>query len=155
MNLEFSSNAPRSSKKALEELLFLNPHQHLVREGIINSLAKFGHPQLVETEHGWSVRVGAEEAQTLFAFDRARLIQDPVGVVVFLRTPASVIVIVHVAVHPDYALKTGKVGAGLGVTLIEKVMEIATRIVGVQRIVFFYRQQVVIQLTPRTAAKPT
>jgi ribosomal protein S18 acetylase RimI-like enzyme len=151
VKFEFSSNAPRSSKEALEKLLFLNPHQHLVRDGILNSLAKFGHPQLVETEHGWSVSVGTEEAQTLFAFDRARLVQDPVGVVVFLRTPPSDIVIAHVAVHPDYALQAGNVGAGLGVTLIEKVMEIATRIVGVKRIVFFYRQQVVIQLTLRTA----
>jgi hypothetical protein len=125
----------------------------MVRDGILNSLAQFGHPQLVETEHGWSVCVGTEEAQTLFAFDQARLIKEPIGVVVFLRKSPSDIVIVHVAVHPDYALQAGKAGAGLGVTLIEKVMEIATRIVGVKRIVFFYRQQVVIQLSRSMTAQ--
>jgi len=38
---------------------------------------------------------------------------------------------------------------GLGLALIEKVKEIAARIVGVQRIVFFYRPEVVIQLGNR------
>jgi hypothetical protein len=32
------------------------------------------------------------------------------------------------------------------VLLVEKVKEIASRIVGVQRIIFFYRQEVVIRL---------
>jgi hypothetical protein len=35
---------------------------------------------------------------------------------------------------------------GLGLTLVEKVKEIAARIVGIKRIVFFYRQEVVIKL---------
>ena len=53
---------------------------------------------------------------------------------------------VVLAVHPDYALQGRRSGVGLGVTLFEKVKEIAARIVGVQRIVFFYRQEVVIRL---------
>ena len=52
----------------------------------------------------------------------------------------------HVAVHPDYALQGSDAGVGLGVTLIEKVKEIAARIVGIKRIVFFYRQQVVLRV---------
>src|ERR1044071_6808021 len=153
MNLEFSSNAPKSSKAALEELLFFNARQHRVREGIVNSLAKFGHPRLVETEGGLSVRVGTQEAQTLFAFDRRRT-KDPVGVVVFIRTSPSDIVIMHVAVHPAYGLQSRELGIGLGVVLIEKVKEVATRIVGVKRILLFYRKEVVIQVTPRQSAKP-
>jgi uncharacterized protein YunC (DUF1805 family) len=67
-------------------------------------------------------------------------------VIVFLRTAPEEIAIMHVAVHPDYALQGAEGGVGLGVTLVEKVKEIASRIVGVQRIVFFYRQEVVIRL---------
>ncbi len=52
----------------------------------------------------------------------------------------------HVAVGDDYALQGSQAGLGLGVTLVEKVKEIACRIVGVKRIVFFYRQEVVIRL---------
>jgi hypothetical protein len=146
MNLSFSSRAPRECRAALEELLFFNPRQNRVREGIISSLERFGHPRLEETADGLCVRIGEQEAQTLFAYDRDRRGNEPVGVVAFLRTGPSEVAIMHVAVHPDYALQGRDAGIGLGVTLVEKVKEIAARIVGVQRIVFFYRQEVVIRL---------
>ena len=147
MNIFFSSRVPGESRMALEKLLFFNPRQHRVRQGILNSLHDFGHPQLVETAGGGlSVRVGEHEAQTLYAFDRDRRSKDPVGVVVFLRTRPEEIAIMHVAVHPKYALRGERAGVGLGVGLVEKVKEIASRIVGVQRIVFVYRQEVVIRL---------
>jgi len=146
VNLAFASKVSRASREALEELMFFNPRQHLVREGIINSLAKFGHPRLEEDGDNLVVKVGTHEAQTLFAFDPDRSGTEPVGVVVFLRTSPEEIAIMHVAVDPDYALQGSEAGLGLGVALIEKVKEIAARIVGVQRIVFFYRQHVVIRL---------
>ena len=146
MNVVFSSTAPTQCREALEQLLFFNPRQHRVREGIVNALEQFGHPRLVETADGLSVRVGEQEAQTLFAYDRDRGGSDPVGVVVFLRPSPAEIAVIHVAVHPDYALQGRRAGLGLGVTLVEKVKEIAARIVGVQRIVFFYRQEVVIRI---------
>ncbi len=146
MNLVFSSRVPSQCRAALEELLFFNPRQYRVREGIINSLEQFGHPRLEDTPSGLAIRVGNQDAQTLFAYDRDRRGEDPVGVVVFVRTAPADIAIMHVAVHPDYALQGRRGGVGLGVTLIEKVKEIATRIVGVQKIVFFYRQEVVIRL---------
>ena len=42
--------------------------------------------------------------------------------------------------------------SGLGVTLVEKVKEIAARIVGVERIVFFYRQEVVMRVQDQRAS---
>lgn len=146
MKIDFASQAPKNCKRAIEELLFFNPSQHKVREGIVKALEKFGHPRVVETESGLSVRVGSEEAQTLFAFDPKRRAKDPVGIVVFLRTAPTDISIMHVAVSPDYALRGSETGVGLGVELIEKVKGIAARIVGVKQIVFFYRQQVVIRV---------
>jgi hypothetical protein len=146
VNIVFSSRVPTECRSELEDLLFFNPRQHLVREGIIHSLAHFGHPRVEETSNGLSVRVGDHEAQTLFAFDREKKTKAPVGVVLFLRTSHEEIAIMHVAVDDDYALQGSDAGVGLGVTLVEKVKEIARRIVGVKRIVFFYRQEVVIRL---------
>ena len=146
MNLVFSSRVPNDCRSALEDLLFFNPQQHRVRDGIINSLQQFGHPRLEEVAGELSVRVGDHEAQTLFAYDRDRRRPGPVGVVVFVRTVPEEIAIMHVAVHPAYGLRGRRGGAGLGATLIEKVKEIAARIVGVQKVVFFYRQEVVMRL---------
>lgn len=146
MNLVFASKAPKTCRVALEEMLFLNPAQHRVREGILHSLERFGHPRVEENGEGLSVRVGEQEAQTLFAFDPEGHGSDPVGVVVFLRTSPQEIAVLHVAVHPDFALQGRRAGLGLGVALVEKVKEIAARVVGVQRIVFFYRQEVVMRV---------
>jgi hypothetical protein len=146
VNLLFSSRVPTECREELEDLLFFNPRQHRVRQGILHSLEQFGHPRLEETAAGLSVRVGNQEAQTLFAFDRERKDPAPVGVVVFVRTSPAEIAIMHVAVDEDYALKGRKAGVGLGVMLVEKVKEIAARIVGIQRIVFFYRREVVIRV---------
>ena len=147
MNVVLSSRAQKQSRAALEELLFFNPRQSLVRQGIVNTLEKFGHPELVETADGLTVRVGVHEAQTLFAYDRdRRKSNDPVGVVVFLRTSPEDMAVMHVAVHPDYALQGQRAGAGLGILLVEKVKEIASRIVGIKRLVFVYRTEVVIRL---------
>jgi hypothetical protein len=146
VNIVFSSKAPKRSRPALEELLFFNPRQFRVRSGILDSLRQFGHPRLEDTADGLAVRVGDHEAQTLFAFDQDRLDRDPVGVVVFLRTSPTDMAIMHVAVHPDYALQGRHGGTGLGLALIEQVKAVASRIVGVRRIVFFYRSEVVIRL---------
>lgn len=146
MNLVFSSRAPKKCRPALEDLLFFNPRQHRVREGIVNSLEHFGHPRVEETADGLSIRVGDLEAQTLFAYDSDRVGNEPIGVVVFLRTSPTDVAIMHIAVHPDYALQGQEAGLGLGVVLIEKLKQICTQIVGVKRIIFFYRQEVVIRL---------
>ena len=146
MNLTFSSKAARGARPAVEELFFFNPRQYRVREGIINSLGRFGHPRIEDTMSGLSVRVGDQEAQTLFAFDSDRSNGNPVGIVIFLRTSPDEIAIMHIAVHPDYALHGRRAGLGLGLVLIEKVKEIASRIVGVRRIALHYRQDIVIQV---------
>jgi len=126
--------------------MFFNPRQFRAREGIVNSLEKFGHPRLEETTDSLSVRVGDHEAQTLFVFDQDNRSGDPVGVVVFLRTSFTEVAIMHVAVHPDYSLQGEHFGIGLGIILVEKVKEIAARIAGIERVVFFYRREVIIRL---------
>ena len=146
MNLVFSSKVLKDCRPALEELMFLNPRQFRAREGIVNSLEKFGHPRLEEIAGGLSIQVGDCEAQTLFAFDPKQHSGNPVGVVVFLRTSPAEVAIMHLAVHPDYSMQGEHAGTGLGVILVEKVKEIAAQIVGIKRVVFFYRREVVMRL---------
>jgi hypothetical protein len=147
VNLVFTSKVSKQSRAALEELMFFNPSQFRVREGIINSLEEFGHPRLEEFGDDLVVRVGKSDAQTLFVYDSQAKTKDPIGMVAFLRTSPSEIAIMHLAVREEYALQNRKQGdLGLGILLIEKVKEIAARIVGVEKIIFFYRQNAVIRL---------
>jgi ribosomal protein S18 acetylase RimI-like enzyme len=146
LNLVFTSKAMKDARPALEELFFFNPRQYRVRDGIVGSLGEFGHPRIEETAEGLSIRVGNREAQTLFAIDPDRRNHLPIGVVIFIRTSPADIAIVHLAVHPDYALPGRRAGQGLALMLIDKVREIASRIVGVQRIVLCYRREIVIRI---------
>lgn len=146
MNLVFSSKALKHCRSAVEDLLFFNPRQFRVRDGILDSLEKFGHPRVEETAGGLSVKVENSEAQTLFAVDRDRLNDAPIGLVVFLRTSPDEVAIMHLAVHPDYALQGRLADLGLGIILLEKVKEIVSRIVGVRRVTLQYRQQIVMTI---------
>jgi len=128
--------------------MFLNPDQYRVRAGIVSALHKFGHPRIEEQGDSISIRVADMEAQALFAFDRDRRGDDPIGMVVFIRTSPIEIAIMHIAVNPEYSWQSRRKGLGLAIILIEKVKEIARRIVGVQQILFWYRSDVIIRLQP-------
>lgn len=130
----------------VEDLFFLNPRQYRVRDSIVDTLKKYGQPWLEEKDDGIYLRVGDKDVQTLFAFDGSLMAADPVGMVVFLRNSATEIAILHLAVHPDYALHGRHGGLGLGLLLIDKVKEIASRIVGIQHIVLCYRPGIVIKI---------
>lgn len=146
MNLVFSSKVRRQSREAVEGLFFLNPRQHRVRAGIIDALEKFGHPRLEEDGDSIYLRIGKEDAQILFAFDTSQNSGDPIGVVVYLRSSPAEIIVVHLAVHPDYALQGRRGGLGLALVLIDKVKEVASRIVGVERVVLYYQREIIIRL---------
>ena len=142
MKIRFSSEILASSKDALERLFYFNPRQDSVRAGIVNSLEKFGHPRLATVEGGLKILVGEHEAQTLFAFDTDRDATEPVGVAVFLRVSEEEMALIHLAVHPDYALKRDGTTFGLGVELVEAVRGICARVAGMKRLVLFYRREV-------------
>lgn len=146
MHITFSSKVSKESRQALEALMFFNPEQFRVKEGIVSALHKFGHPRIEETAEGLSIRVADLEAQTLFAFDHVRYGTDPVGVVAFIRTAPEEIAIMHIAVQQDYTMQGCRAGLGLSFVLIEKIREIALRIVGVKQLIFFYRKDWVMRL---------
>ena len=125
----------------MENLFFLNPRQYRVSTNIVDALEKFGHPRLEEKDDSIYLCVGDKGAQTLFT-SMTVLMADPVGVVVFLRDSPTEVIIVHIAVHPDYALHGRRAKFGVGMALVDKVKEIASRMLGVQRILFFYRPDV-------------
>lgn len=138
MSLIFASKVLKESREATESLFFFNPRQYRVREAIISSLKKYGEPRIEERGDDLCLTVGAGYAQTLFALDSERTDQHPVGVIVFLRSSRTELVILHLAVHPDYVLGRGGCDLGLAFEMIEKVKEIASRIKGITRLILSY-----------------
>ncbi len=138
MSIVFSSKVPKESRHATESLFFFNPRQYRVREAIISSLKEYGEPRIEERGDDLCLGVGSGYAQTLFAFDSDRTDQHPVGVIVFLRSSCTDLVILHFAVHPDYVLGRRGSDLGLAFELIEKVKEIASRIKGITRLILSY-----------------
>lgn len=143
MKIEFASKAPLTSRHALERLLFFHPAQHTVADHIIRSVERFGPPRIVETPDGLTVQLGDRQVQTLFAFDRDQPRDEPFAVAIYTRTNREEISVAHVAVHPDYCLRSRRAGLGLGVMLIRQIRQIATRISGVERVEFSYLQRTV------------
>jgi hypothetical protein len=138
VSIVFSSKVSKESRHATESLFFFNPRQYRVRDAVINSLKEYGEPRIEEKGNDLCLGVGSGYAQTLFAFDSERLDQHPVGVIVFLRSSRTEIVILHLAVHPDYVLGRRGSDPGLAFELVDKVKEIASRIKGVTRLVLSY-----------------
>jgi hypothetical protein len=153
VKVAFYSKVQKQCRPALENLLFFNSRQFRVRDGIIHSLEQFGHPRLEETADGLTVRVGDKETQTLFACDCGGSTGcTPVGLVTFLRTSRTDMTIIHLAVHSDYTFQGRHGGLGLGSMLVEKVREIATRIVGIEKLVLAYCQLALPLNAPDEAA---
>ena len=146
--IRFSGRVEARSLGALEQLVFLNPQQGRVVEGIRRALAHFGPPRIETRDGELRVLFGQSAPQTLFAYDDRSRAGHPVGVVIFTRTAADTMFVVHIAVHPDYSLHGRRAGLGLGVDLIEQVRIIASRIVGVRRVELFYGKDIELNVPP-------
>lgn len=116
-----------------------------MRQGIIQAVERFGKLHVDKTADRLTVLVGKARAQTLFTCERDRRGGEPVGVVVFPRPSTEKTAIIHVAVQPDYALRTPG-AAGLGAVLTQNLKETASRIAGLQRILLFHRQVIILRV---------
>ena len=136
--IEFSAHLPASLRQELEALFFFNPRQPESREGIVATVEELGAPIVVESGDRIWIGVPSVGTQCLFACETQDGVQRPVGVVLYGRPQPDVIWIFHLAVDPGRVC--GRLGAGVGWLLVEKVREIAGRMKGVARIRLPYRK---------------
>lgn len=141
LRLVFSSSADRKYRETVENLLFFNPQQDRARTGILNSLKRFGLPQLKEAAHELKIELDEHETQTIFAYDQDEPQKGPVGVVVFLRSGANELGIIHIAVQPEYSSSGTHAAEGLIFKLVDEVRTVSRRIKGIERLLFFYHKE--------------
>jgi hypothetical protein len=142
--IRISSMLDDTYRDTLEKLLFFNPGQHRVTEGIEESIVRHGAPE-VRSESGLlHIQVGAlGRVQALFALEARKDGDDLVGVIVYCRASLEDMVILHVAVSWRFASLGPMAEAGVALRLFQAVRQAAARLKGVSAVSMYLRRGLV------------
>jgi hypothetical protein len=135
---EFVSSVDAVAAKDVESLFYFHPRQHALLGSIRSSVEAFGQPQILRRGERIALGIPKRETQCLFACHPSRRPGVPVGVVVYLRTEAELLNILHVAVGPAYEASGPYGDRDLTMRLVAQVRAVARRISGVRRIALPY-----------------
>ncbi len=131
---EFASSVDASLWKEVESLFYFHPRQHTLSGSIRQSVDEFGLPEILRRGERIYVGIAQRDAQCLFACHRTRRPGMPVGVVLYLRTGADLLSILHVVVGTAYE-SGGPLGdRDLAMCLVNEVRRVGARISGVRRV---------------------
>ncbi len=131
--LRFTSVHGAKHRRELEELLFLNPRQHIVRAAIIEGIEKYGVPKIVIEHDRLRVKLGSDlEVQTLFAVAASLFHSRLAGVMIYTRLDPETILLLHMAVTADYSSHGRHRKQMLALRFVEQLRAIAAQIKGVR-----------------------
>jgi hypothetical protein len=143
VNLTFSSSLPVARREELEKMMFFHPQQGEHESGINASILSYGFPKIIAEAEQLRIGIEGREVQTLYAFmDRGRE-KDLAGVVVYTRTGEDTLVLLHMAVKPEYSYSVGYRNELVLVRILAQIRSIAKRIKGVKRLSIAYAGQIV------------
>jgi hypothetical protein len=131
---EFVSSVDAAAWKDVEALFCFHPRQHVWNGSIRDSVEAFGQPRILSRGQRIYVGIPQRDAQCLFACHQHRRPGVPVGVVLYLRTQADLLDILHVAVAPAYERGGAHADRDLATRLVGEVRAVARRISGVRRV---------------------
>lgn len=124
-------------RSALEELLFFNARQDQLRHRIVETIDRYGMPEVFERDGSLRIRLaGAEQAQSLFAV--AAEGEAPIGLALFVREAEERFVIVHIGVAPAWSADGPQAHAHLFFHLLQAIRAAARRTRGVRYVDLFY-----------------
>ncbi len=137
--ITYTSSLGTDYRDEVESLLFLNPDQHRVREAIVRVVEQFGVPLLVEENGRLRVRVkSGQEVQALFAVVPTPRKPRVGGVLVYTRSDLATLLVLHLAVTPDYSYHGRHHRDTVALQLVGKLREIGSRVKGVQTVRLLY-----------------
>jgi hypothetical protein len=136
--LVFSSRLDTSQRDELESLMFFHPQQDLHASSINTSIMSYGFPKIVEEDR--TLRIGIEglAVQTLYAFVERGQRQDLVGVLVYTRICDDTLVVLHMAVQPEFCYSSGYKNELVLVRILAQLRAIAKRIRGIKKLSILY-----------------
>lgn len=125
-------------RPALEQLLFFNAQQELVRHRIVETIERYGMPEVFEREGALRIKLaGAADVQSLFAIAPDGP-SEPVGVALFVRESEERFVIVHVGIAPAYAAGGPHADTHVFFQLLQAIRVAARRTRGVRYVDLLY-----------------
>lgn len=136
-SIQFRSHVAAARRPELEALLFFNACQDRVSDGIADSVARFGSPEIFIEGDRASVRTSAlADVQCLFAVEGRS--GRPVGVAVYLRADLEHISVLHVSIASEYASGGVRSREQLLLRLMRELRRSTRRMKGVRRMELLY-----------------
>ena len=136
--LVFSSSLNSDRRDELESLMFFHPEQGQHTSSINASIRSYGFPKIID-ERG-ALRIGIEglEVQTLYAFVDRGAPKDLAGVLVYTRIHDDTLVLLHMAVRPEFCYSIGYKNELVLVRILAQLRAIAKRIRGIKKLSILY-----------------
>ena len=136
--LVFSSTLNSDRRDELESLMFFHPEQGQHTSSINASIRSYGFPKIID-ERG-ALRIGIEglEVQTLYAFVDRGAPKDLAGVLVYTRIHDDTLVLLHMAVRPEFCYSIGYKNELVLVRILAQLRAIAKRIRGIKKLSILY-----------------
>lgn len=133
--IHYTSVYGAEHRRELEELLFLNPRQHIVRAAIVEGIEKYGVPKIAVENDRLRVKLdGNIEVQTLFAVASSLFQSRLAGVMIYTRLDPETILLLHMAVAADFSSHGRHRKQMLALRFVEQLRGIAARVKGVRRV---------------------
>jgi hypothetical protein len=141
--LKFSSTLSADRRDELETLMFFNPQQGEHESRINASILSYGFPKIIQERDHLRIGIEGKEVQTLYAFVNRGKLEDLAGVIVYTRTSPDTLVLLHMAVKPEYSYADGYKNELVLVRMLSQVRSIAKRIKGVKKLSIAYGEKIV------------
>jgi hypothetical protein len=136
--LVFSSRLTSDRRDELESLMFFHPEQNQHMSSINASIASYGFPKIIDDGEALRIGIGELEVQTLYAFvDRGKK-QDLAGVLVYTRVHYDTLVLLHMAVRPEFCYSIGYKNELVLARILAQLRAIARRIKGIKKVSILY-----------------
>lgn len=136
--LVFSSTLSADQRNELESLMFFHPEQGQLSSRINESVLTYGFPKIVN--EGGNLRIGIDghEVQTLYAFVDRGATKDLAGVLVYTRVHDDTLVLLHMAVRPEFCYSIGYKNELVLIRILSQLRAIAKRIRGIKKLSILY-----------------
>jgi hypothetical protein len=136
--LTFSSALPANRRDELEELMFFHPEQGEHTASINASIEAYGFPKILQEEDSLRIGIAGLDVQTLYAFVPRGSTQELAGAVVYTRTSDDTLVLLHMAVKPEFSFMSGYRNELVLPRMLGQLRVIAKRIKGIKRLSIVY-----------------